>query len=116
MNRMTIVETNQYAPRPQFSRKQRDATGWKPRPQQEEKAPDTLKLVGEVDIEAWCLQFQEPHREDEFPRQDKDYPEDISFMICNFNNENVTQEHINEAKKIGERKGRLRALRKLKDH
>jgi hypothetical protein len=33
MNRMTTVERNQFAPRPQFTRQQRDATGCKPRPQ-----------------------------------------------------------------------------------
>jgi hypothetical protein len=49
MNRMTIVERNQSAPRSQFAREQR---GWKPRPQQEVKALDTLKHVGTVDIEA----------------------------------------------------------------
>jgi hypothetical protein len=67
MNHMTIVERNQYAPRPQFVRKQRDAIGWKPRPQQEAKARDTLKPIGTVDVEAWCLPCQEPHKEDEFP-------------------------------------------------
>ena len=36
-------------------------------------------------------------------------------MICNFNNEYITQEHINEARRIGEREGRLRALNKLTD-
>jgi hypothetical protein len=115
MNRMTTVERNQSAPRPQFSRQQRDATGWKPRPQQEAKAPDTLKPVGTVDIEAWCLPCQEPHREDECPRRDEDYPDDINFMICNFNDEQVTQEQINEARRIGEREGRLWALNKLTD-
>jgi hypothetical protein len=115
MNHMTTVERNQSAPRPQFSRQQRDATGWKPRPQQEAKAPDTLKPVGTVDIEAWCLPCQEPHREDECPRQDEDYPDDINFMICNFNDEQVTQEQINEARRIGEREGRLWALNKLTD-
>jgi hypothetical protein len=49
MGRLTTVERNQSAPRPQFTRQQRDATGWKPRPQQEAKAPDTLKPVGMVD-------------------------------------------------------------------
>jgi hypothetical protein len=41
MNRMTAVKRNQFAPRSQFARQQRDATGWKPRPQQEAKASDT---------------------------------------------------------------------------
>jgi hypothetical protein len=92
MNRMTTVERNQFSPTPQFSRQQRDAIDWKPRPQQEAKASDTLKLVGTIDIEAWCLPCQEPHREDECPRQDEDYPNDINFMICNLNDEKVTQE------------------------
>jgi hypothetical protein len=74
-----------------------------------------LKPFGTVDIEAWCIPFQEPHREDEFPRQDEDYPDDIKFMICNLNNEHVTQEQINEAKIIGERVGRLWAVSKLID-
>jgi hypothetical protein len=65
MNRMNTMERNQYSPRHHFSRQQRDATGWKLRPQQEAKAPDTLKPVGKIDIEAWCLPCQEPHREDE---------------------------------------------------
>jgi hypothetical protein len=84
MGHLTTIERNQSAPRPQFSRQQRDATGWKPRPQQEAKAPDTLKPVGTVDIEAWCLPCQEPHREDECPRRDEDSPDDMNFMdmIC----------------------------------
>jgi hypothetical protein len=92
MNRMTTVEINQFAPRPQFSRQQRDSTGWKPRPQQEAKASNTLKPFGAHDIKAWCLPCQVPHREDECPRQDEDYPDDINFMICNLNVEHVTQE------------------------
>jgi hypothetical protein len=36
-------------------------------------------------------------------------------MIFKFDNEGVTQEHINEAIIIGEREGRLRALKKLTD-
>jgi hypothetical protein len=115
MNRMTIVERNQFDPKPHFTRHQRDSTSWKLRPQQEAKAPDTLKPIGTVDIEAWCLPCQEPHREYECPRQDKDYPNDINLMICNLNDEQVTQEHINEARRIGERERRLRALSKLTD-
>jgi hypothetical protein len=89
---MTIVERNQCAPRPQFSRQQRDATSWKPRPQQEAKAPDTLKPVWTIDIEAWCLPCQEPPREDECPQRDEDYLDDINFidMIFNFEDEQVT--------------------------
>jgi hypothetical protein len=68
MNRMDIVERNQSAPRPQFSRQKRDATSWKSRPQKEAKAPYSLKPVGTFDIEAWCLPFQEPHREYECPQ------------------------------------------------
>jgi hypothetical protein len=66
-------------------------------------------------MEAWCLPCQEPHREDEFPRRDEDYPDNINFMICNFDNEQVTKEHINEAKRIGEREGRFQDLNKLID-
>jgi hypothetical protein len=36
-------------------------------------------------------------------------------MICNLNDEHVTQEHINEARRIGEREGRIQALNKLTD-
>jgi hypothetical protein len=115
MNRMTTVEINQSAPRPQFARQQRDATGWKPRPHQEVRALDTLKPVGTIDIEAWCLPCQEPHREDECPQRDEYYPDNMNFMICNLNDEQVTQEQINEARRIGEREGRLRALSKLTD-
>jgi hypothetical protein len=84
---MTTVERNQSAHKPQFFRQQRDATGWKPRPQQEAKALDTLKPIGTIDIEAWCLPCQGPHREDECPQKDEDYPHDINFMICNLNDE-----------------------------
>jgi hypothetical protein len=115
MNRMTTMERNQSAPRPRFVREHRDATGWKPRAQQEAKAPDTLKPVGTIYIEAWCLPFQEPHRDDECPRKDEDYPDDINSMICNLNNKQVTQEQINEARRIGEREGRIQALNKLRD-
>ena len=52
MNRMTTMEKTQSSPRPQFSKQQRDATSWKPRPQQEARASDTLKPVGIVDIES----------------------------------------------------------------
>jgi hypothetical protein len=67
MNHMNTVERNQSAPRPQFTRQHRDAISWKPRPQQEAKAVDTLKPIGTIDIESWCLPFQETHREDECP-------------------------------------------------
>ena len=55
MGRLTTVKRNQSTSRPQFSRQHRDVTVWKPRPQQEAKAPNTLKPVGMVDTEAWCL-------------------------------------------------------------
>jgi hypothetical protein len=113
MNCMNTVERNQYAPRPQFSRQQRDATSWKPRPQQEAKALNTLKPVGKVDIEYWCLPCQEPHKEYEFPRKDEYYPDDINFMIFNLNDEKTVQDMVDKARKIGEREGRLRALSKL---
>jgi hypothetical protein len=77
--------------------------------------PQILRPVGTVDIEAWFLPCQEPHREDECPRQDEDYPDHINFMICNLNDEQVTQEQINEARRIGERKGRIWTLNKLID-
>jgi hypothetical protein len=109
MGRLTTVERNQSAPRPQFTRQQRDATGWKPRPQQEAKAPDTLKPVGMVDTEQtpWCSPCQEPHREDECPRRDEDSSDSMNFMdmICNFQEEEVTQEQINEARRQGKERG-----------
>jgi hypothetical protein len=49
MDRLTTVERNQSAPRPQFSRQRKDSIGWKLRPQQEAKAPDTMKPIGMVD-------------------------------------------------------------------
>jgi hypothetical protein len=105
----------QYAPRPQFSRQQRDATSWKPRPQHEAIVPDTLKPVGMVDTKSWCLPCQEPHREDECPRRDEYSSDDMNFinMICVFQEEQVTQEHINESRRRGEREGRLQALNQL---
>jgi hypothetical protein len=56
MGRLTTMERNQSSPKPQFARQQRDATGWKPRPQQEAKAPDTFKPFGMVDTKQtlWC--------------------------------------------------------------
>jgi hypothetical protein len=74
-----------------------------------------LKPVGTVDIQDWCLPCQEPHREDECPRKDEDYPDDINFMICNLNEEQTTQDLVDKARRIGEREGRLRALSKLRD-
>jgi hypothetical protein len=70
MNRLTSLERNQSALRPPFVRQQRDATGWKEKPQQEAKAPDTLNPVGMVNLEEspWCSPCQEPHPEDECPR------------------------------------------------
>jgi hypothetical protein len=67
MGHLTIVERNKFSPRPQFTRQERDAIGWKPRPQQEAKAPNTLKPVGMVDTKTWCLKCQEPHKEYECP-------------------------------------------------
>jgi hypothetical protein len=51
------------------------------------------------------LPCQEPHREDECPQRDEDSPNDMNFMdmICVFQEEQVTQEHINEARRRGER-------------
>jgi len=80
MGCLNTVERNQSAPRPQFTRQQRDATSWKPRPQQEAKAPDTLKPVGIVDIEAWFLPCQESHREEKIPWWDEDFPNIMKFM------------------------------------
>jgi hypothetical protein len=74
-----------------------------------------LKPVWIVDIEALCLPCQEPHREDECPHQDEDYPDDMNFVIFNLNDEQVTQEEINESRKIGEIEGRLQSLSKLTD-
>ena len=49
MGRLNTMERNQFPPKPHFTRQQRDANSWKPRPQQEEKTPDTLKIVGMVE-------------------------------------------------------------------
>jgi hypothetical protein len=115
MGRLTPLERNQFAPKPQFTRQQKDATSWKARPQQEAKAPDTLKPVGMVDREAWCLPCQEPYRENECPRRDEDSPDDMNFMhmICIFQEEKITQEQINEARREGGREGRLWTLNRL---
>jgi hypothetical protein len=96
MGHLTTVERNESASRPQFTKQRRDATGWKPRPQQEAKAPDTLKPVGMVETEkaSWCLPCQDPHREYECPRRDEYSFESMNFMdmICSFQEEDVTQE------------------------
>jgi hypothetical protein len=70
-----------------------------------------------VDTEAWCLPCQELHREDECPRQDEDSFDSLNFMdmIFIFQEEQVTQEQINEARRWEETKERLRALNQLKD-
>jgi hypothetical protein len=70
-----------------------------------------------VDIEAWCLPCQEPHRVDKCPQRYEDSPNIMNFidMICVFQEEQVTQEHINEARRRGEREGRLMALNQLTD-
>jgi hypothetical protein len=101
MGHLNTVDMNQSTPRPHFTRQQRDSTCWKPRPQQEAKALDTLKPVGTFDIESWCLPCQEPHKVDEFPQQDEYSPNDMNFMdmICFFQEEKVTQEHFNEARR-----------------
>jgi hypothetical protein len=59
---------------------------------------------------------QEPHQENECPQRDEDYLDNMNFMdmICNFQEEEVTHEHIDEAKRQGEREGRLWALSQLK--
>jgi hypothetical protein len=70
-----------------------------------------------VEETPWCSPCQEPHREDECPRQDEDSPNSMNFMdkICNFQEEDVTQEQINEARRKGAREGRLRVLKQLID-
>jgi hypothetical protein len=109
MGRLTTVERNQSALRPQFTRQQRDAIGWKPKPQQEAKAPDTLNPVGMVNTEEtpWCSPCQEPHLEDECPRRDEESSDSMNFMdmICNFREEYITQEQIDEVRKRGAREG-----------
>jgi hypothetical protein len=93
MGRLTTIERNQSTPIPQFARQQRDATVWKPRTQSEAKAPDTLNPVGMVSSEKTpcCSPCQEPHQEDEFPRQYKDSIDSMNFMdmICNIQEEEV---------------------------
>jgi hypothetical protein len=91
MGRLTTMETNQTTSRPHFVRKHRYYTGWKSRPQQEEKSPDMLNPVGMVKTEEtpWCSPCQEPHKEDECPRRDEDCPDSMKFMdmIYNFEEE-----------------------------
>jgi hypothetical protein len=91
MGHLTTLERNQSTSRPQFTRQQRDSTSWKPKPQQEAKAPDILKLVGMVDTEqtTWCSPCQEPHKEYECLRRDEDSSNNMNFMdmICNFQEE-----------------------------
>jgi hypothetical protein len=111
MGRLTTIERNQSAPRPQFTRQQRYATGWKPRPQREEKASDTLKAVGMVDTEALCLPCQEPHREDECSRRDEDSLDDMNFMdmIFVFHEEHVTRTD-QRSQKTGRKRGETLGL------
>jgi len=90
---LTTVERNKSISRPQFSRQRRDATGWKTRPQQEAKALDTLKSVGIVHTEAWCLPCSEPHREDECPRRDEDSLDDI-FINTSFTSHGLERDHL----------------------
>jgi hypothetical protein len=80
MSRLTTLERNQSAPRHPFVRK--EPTGWKEKPQQEEKAPDTLNPVGMVNLEElpWCSPCQEPHPEEECPRREEDSHDNINFM------------------------------------
>jgi hypothetical protein len=70
-----------------------------------------------VDTKSWCFTCQEPHIEDEFPRRDEDSSDDMNFMdmIHVLQEEQVTEEHINEARRRGEREGRLRSLNRLRD-
>jgi len=65
----------------------------------------------------WCIPCQEPHQEDECPQWNEGSPDNMKFMdmICNFQEEEVTQEQIDEAKRKGEREGRLRVLNQLTD-
>jgi hypothetical protein len=55
MNRLTTLERYHHPPNLSLSDNQN--AGWKPRPQQEAKAPDTLDLVGMVNLEGspWCF-------------------------------------------------------------
>jgi hypothetical protein len=77
---LTILERNQSAPRHLFVRK--EATGWKAKPQQEAKAPDTLNPVGMVNLEElpWCSPCQEPLPEEECPRREEDLLDSIDFI------------------------------------
>jgi hypothetical protein len=105
MSRLTNLERNQSAPRHPFIRK--EATGWKEKPQQEEKAPDTLNPVGMVNLEElpWCSPCQEPHPEEECPRREEDSPDSINFIdtIFSFQDDGdddestyITQEQLDE--------------------
>jgi len=82
----------------------------KPRPQQEAKAPDTLKPVGMVKIEAWFLPCQEPHREVVFPRGDEYYSDGMNFMdmICTLQEEQVTRNISTKLEDKGKERGYFR--------
>jgi hypothetical protein len=71
---------NQSASRHPFVRK--ESTGWKEKPQQEEKSLDTLNHVGMVNLEEfpWCFPCQEPHLEEECPRWEQYSPDNINFI------------------------------------
>jgi hypothetical protein len=51
MGRLTTMERNQSTSIPQFTRQYRDAIGWRPKLQQDAKAPDTLNPVEIVNTE-----------------------------------------------------------------
>ena len=83
-------------------------------PQQEVKDPNTLNLIGMVNIEElpWCFPCQEMHLEDECPRRTKEensgLANSMNFIdtIFSFQDEefvDITQEQLEEVRKRGAR-------------
>jgi hypothetical protein len=107
MNMLTTLERYHHPSKPKFIRQPN--VGWKPRPQQEAKAPNTLDLFGMVCLEElpWCLPCQEPHPKEDYLRRMKEkYPramEKLIFIdISTLHDEeciNVTEEQLEELRK-----------------
>jgi hypothetical protein len=55
----------------------------------------------------WCSPCEAPHLEYECPQRDEDSFDSIKFMdmICNFREEDITQEKNDEVRKRGAREG-----------
>jgi hypothetical protein len=109
MNRLTNLERQHSAPRPQFTRQQKENTGWKLKPQQETKAHDTLTPIGMVNMEGspWCFPCEEPHWENECPRkreeEDPDFVDRLNFIDTTYtlSLRNTLTSQRNNLKKLG---------------